>query len=545
MLQGATLKFVKAAAAASEDGVVLEERTVVASTEQFLPDGGGLQMADDGAEILLEILIPLVGPQSTVLFLKPHGSLKDDSTLSVACAARRSTGSNGTAACRIVFGGLQSFLDVPKTAGALCVNGHEPTAAEAAAIVLSEIDELLSDKVVGGRVEYRKVLALSFVHQIAAALGVGSDTAAAADPAAVTDVGASGGVQDGSWKFPLPDGSFPAPVGSALPKLDSSGVTTGEAEFVDDIPSPPGCVHLAFVLATTPKATIKGVDTSKALAVPGVKLWIDDADSKRKGTFRWNRKTFEGSVDFAGALIGAVAASTVAAARAGAELVEVFYEEQPTVLTMDEAVEAGQIMPVPPQQPTMGIVRKGDTAAAFEAADEVVTGEICIGGQEHFYLEPFSFLVEPARPGAGEPLQLTLCSQALAENQRGVAQALGVGEHEVAVRARRLGGGFGGKAGNMNDLASAVAIAATLLRKPARAVLRREEDFALSGKRESLRGKYTVGIDASSKIVAFQLEILGNGGAHPPNQFRSRYHTHARKPTEEDFESVCGTLSRF
>ena len=61
----------------------------------------------------------------------------------------------------------------------------------------------------------------------------------------------------------------------------------------------------------------------------------------------------------------------------------------------------------------------------------------------------------------------------------------------------------------------AAAIAATLLRKPARAVLRREEDFALSGKRESLRGKYTVGIDADSKIVGFQLEILGNGGISP------------------------------
>jgi xanthine dehydrogenase/oxidase len=182
---------------------------------------------------------------------------------------------------------------------------------------------------------------------------------------------------------------------------------------------------------------------------------------------------------------------------------------------MDEAVSASNVLPAPPTQPTMGIVRKGDTAAAFESATQVITGEICIGGQEHFYLEPFSFLVEPARPGASEPLQLTLCSQALADNQRGVASALGIGEHEVAVRARRIGGGFGGKAGNMNDLAAGVAIAATLLRKPARAVLRREEDFAVSGKRESLRGKYTVGIDTDSKIVGIQLEIMGNGGIAP------------------------------
>lgn len=138
---------------------------------------------------------------------------------------------------------------------------------------------------------------------------------------------------------------------------------------------------------------------------------------------------------------------------------EVIYDTmQPgeTVLTMDEAVAAGNVLPVPPTQPTMGIVRKGDMAEALSSATQVVTGEICIGGQEHLYLEPFAFLVEPARPGAGEPLQLTLCSQALADNQRAVATALGVGEHEVAVKARRLGGGFGGKAGNMNDLAAGV-----------------------------------------------------------------------------------------
>ena len=72
--------------------------------------------------------------------------------------------------------------------------------------------------------------------------------------------------------------------------MDSSGVTTGEAEFVDDIPSPPDCKHVAFVLSTVPKATIKRVYTLKAMEVPGVRLWIDDADSKRAGTFVWNRK---------------------------------------------------------------------------------------------------------------------------------------------------------------------------------------------------------------------------------------------------------------
>ena len=69
--------------------------------------------------------------------------------------------------------------------------------------------------------------------------------------------------------------------------------------------------HVAFVLSTHPKASIKTVEVSKAMGVEGVRLWIDDADSKRPGVFRWNRKTRQGSVDFVGCLIGAVAADTV------------------------------------------------------------------------------------------------------------------------------------------------------------------------------------------------------------------------------------------
>ena len=73
---------------------------------------------------------------------------------------------------------------------------------------------------------------MSYIHQIASVLfGLSVDS----------DVQALEHLQEGSWSFAPPDGSFPSPVGAAIPKLDSSGVTTGEAEFVDDIPSPPNC----------------------------------------------------------------------------------------------------------------------------------------------------------------------------------------------------------------------------------------------------------------------------------------------------------------
>lgn len=35
---------------------------------------------------------------------------------------------------------------------------------------------------------------------------------------------------------------------------------TGEAIYVDDIPSPPNCLHGAFIYSTKPLARIKGID---------------------------------------------------------------------------------------------------------------------------------------------------------------------------------------------------------------------------------------------------------------------------------------------
>jgi len=80
---------------------------------------------------------------------------------------------------------------------------------------------------------------MSYIHQLAALLfrvSVDPHVVAPEAAAAVREH-----LQAGSWEFALPDGSFPTPVGAAIAKLDSSGVTTGEAEFVDDIPSPPNC----------------------------------------------------------------------------------------------------------------------------------------------------------------------------------------------------------------------------------------------------------------------------------------------------------------
>jgi len=313
-------------------------------------------------EVLQEVLLPLVGRRTTAAFLKPEASLKDDSTLSLACTAR-TTADGQIKHANLMVGGLTSFVPLTLTAAALCA-GDGPATAQ----VFADLGELLSPSAIGGRTEYRRTLALSLVEQAETILR-GTEPMEGEPPQP-----AQQSVKPGSWRFPQADGAFP-PVGQPLSKLDSSGVTTGEAEFVDDIPSPAGCLHLAYVLSREPRATIRGVDTTKAMQVPGVRLWLTDSDSKREGCFAWNSSLGTGSVSHVGQLIGAFAADTPAAARSAAGLVEVSYEslEDAPILTMNEALEAGSILPVPPTQPTMGICPNIDLAP--------VTRLICFGGQ--------------------------------------------------------------------------------------------------------------------------------------------------------------------
>jgi xanthine dehydrogenase/oxidase len=48
-------------------------------------------------------------------------------------------------------------------------------------------------------------------------------------------------------------------VGTSLPHCSAYLQTTGEAKYIDDMPSLPNTLHAAFVLATQPNARIKSI----------------------------------------------------------------------------------------------------------------------------------------------------------------------------------------------------------------------------------------------------------------------------------------------
>lgn len=122
-----------------------------------------------------------------------------------------------------------------------------------------------------------------------------------------------------------------------------------------------------------------------------------------------------------------------------------------------------------------------------------------IGGQEHFYLESH---IAFAIPGEDEDVTVWSSTQHPSEVQHMVAHVLGVSNHAVEVKTRRMGGGFGGKETQSNQFAALAAVAAKKLKRAVKFRPDRDEDMVVTGKRHDFRVDYDVAFDEKGKIHA-------------------------------------------
>ena len=147
---------------------------------------------------------------------------------------------------------------------------------------------------------------------------------------------------------------------------------------------------------------------------------------------------------------------------------------------------------------------------AKESDDVVVEGKVRIGGQEHFYLETQSFLVIP-KP-EDDQLEVIAASQNLTDVQTVIAKALGLAQHKIVCKVRRLGGAFGGKDTRSTHYAAIAAIAAFKVKRPARLVFERDVDMLLTGNRHPFLAHYKIRSSRNGFFKAFQVDFVCNAG---------------------------------
>ena len=296
-------------------------------------------------------------------------------------------------------------------------------------------------------------------------------------------------------------------VGVSQAHESARAQVAGAATFVDDMPEVRGTLHGAPILSTVAHGKLLGVDTTVALAMPGVRgvvLSQDIPGDKVLAAFAGDEPVFAmETVQHIGQVIGVVVADTVMQARRAARKVQLRIEALPAILTVDDALAAKSYV-LPPV-----FVTRGDAQAALARAPHTLSGTLEVGGQEHFYLEGQVAYVLPQEQNQWLVHSST---QHPGEVQHWVAHALGIDNHAVRVECRRMGGGFGGKETQAGHLAVWAAVAAKKVGQAVKLRLDRDDDFMVTGKRHPFAFEYTAGFDASGRLSGLKLMMAANCG---------------------------------
>ncbi|CAH2108385.1 unnamed protein product [Euphydryas editha] len=298
-------------------------------------------------------------------------------------------------------------------------------------------------------------------------------------------------------------------VGIPVPHVSAMKQATGEAIYCDDVPSVEGELFLCLVISTESHAQILSIDSTKALLVPDVVAFFSASDllkerNKMGPIFKDEEIFADKIVTSRSCVIGAVVAKTESAARKAKDLIKITYEKiQPTIITIEEAILQSSFYQEQPSK-----LEKGNVNDAFSKSTNVIEGCIRSGAQEHFYLETISAHATRKE----DELEIICTTQSPADVALRISETLGIPNHKVIAKVKRIGGGFGGKETRSSVLAVPVAIAAYNLKKPVRGVLDRDEDMQIIGYRHPCLIKYKVAFDDDGKITGVIYDVYANVG---------------------------------
>lgn len=314
-----------------------------------------------------------------------------------------------------------------------------------------------------------------------------------------------------------------------LPRRDARDKVQGRTRFTVDVGGS-DVVHAALLRSDLASARILRIDTSAALDMPGVQAiaTFDDAPT-RHGLGIADHPIFAGStVRYHGEPLAAIAADTLAQARAAARVIVVEYAALPAVLTMADALAPNAPLVHPDWQDYEILfeggardgniawranVDRGDIDAAFARGDvTIVEGTYQVGRQNHVSFEPRA-VVAAYQDGR---YHIHTSTQAPWTVKHVTAKVLGVPESAVHVTVPAVGGGFG-----LKFDCSLEPYAAILARKSGRSVSlvnSRKEEMMTCLCRENAEISIRSAVTNAGEIVARDATVLMDCGAYGGEQ---------------------------
>jgi xanthine dehydrogenase YagR molybdenum-binding subunit len=293
-------------------------------------------------------------------------------------------------------------------------------------------------------------------------------------------------------------------IGQPLSRRDGVLKVTGKAPYAADH-HPKGMLYAVIATSSIARGRVTFLDVAAAKRHPGVvdvmtsahkPLLAEDQDAKTN-PFMFRMELLQNdSVRYANQAIAVVIAETLEAATEGATLLAPKYETlSPRIgLDADESF-------VPPAVGigNPAIVEHGDVEAGLAAAAKAIDATYETPAQYHNAMEPHAIVASWDR----DKLAVDTPSQGMAMAQMRIAGLFGIPPENIHIRSPFLGGGFGSK-GLVSGPQVLGIMAARLVNRPVKLVLRRDQMYGPVGHRSPTRQRLRIGADAAGQLTAIE-----------------------------------------
>jgi carbon-monoxide dehydrogenase large subunit len=315
-------------------------------------------------------------------------------------------------------------------------------------------------------------------------------------------------------------------IGQRMPRREDLRLITGRGRYVDDNQET-GTLHATFVRSQSARGRIVAIDTSAALAAPGVAAVLLAADVNSPSHQLWQTVTgpdirapgrvlADGDVRYVGEPIAVVVAENRYLAEDAAELVDVEIEPLTPLVDMYEAVETSERVHPELDSNISAELPRVDMpglAERFASAAYVISEKF----YQHRYLcVPMETrgIVAKWDPWT-EELEIALSGQGVHEPRLFYARMLGIPEDSIHVTMGDVGGSFGQKMFPMREEHAIVIAARVVGERPVKWIEDRVENLISGGHAREEALEVTVAVDDQGMLLAARAHHVENVGAYP------------------------------
>ncbi len=296
-------------------------------------------------------------------------------------------------------------------------------------------------------------------------------------------------------------------IGKAIDRIDGRLKVTGGGRYCAEMPIP-NLVHAVLINSTIANGRIVSLDTHAAESAPGVLAILTycnapriaparvalDSANQGGGAGEQYIPLQDDRIHYTGQHIGVAIAQTLEQAHHAASLVQVRYEEESPVVSMQAAMERAfppdNVWGKPPDI-VQGDVMKGLADAAVRIDQTYITAM-----QHHNAIEPHATIAV----WSGDFLTLYEPTTWVYGIRNAVSEWLQMPRDKIRVIQQFVGGSFGYKGPAWTHVVLA-AIAARHVNRPVKLVLTRQQEFAGVGYRPQIQHQIQLGATATGQLT--------------------------------------------